>query len=830
MKLALSSEQHNSFAKYTVICLTALLYPVLANAAVGLQGSNYFGVVVVGAPVSQLEQLTNQNTTTLTIGSISTNGSEFTQTNNCGSSLMAGASCTIIVTFRPGATGNRTGPLVVTDSDSTSPQSMTLSGVGTAVAFTPGLNGANSSAGVLAFGSQNVFTISTAMTVQLTNVVSAPLNFVNIIASGDFSQSNTCGSTLPGHSSCTITVVFTPTAAGARTGYVEVGDTDPTKEQAVILSGTGQTPTTTVSVRPRVASVTFAQTQQFQAWISGIVSSNVTWTVDSITGGNTSVGTISSSGVYSPPTNPSLHIVTAINNSDRTQSAISQVVVTNFGGAFTYQYDNARTGQNLLETVLTTGNVNPVQFGKLFSFLVDGQVYAQPLYVPNVNIPGQGSHNVIYVATEHDSVYAFDADGLSSVPLWYTKLVYPPSGYTTVPCNNVADCTITPEIGITSTPVIDPANNVLFVLTLAKDVTNGVTTYEHRIHSLDIRTGAETRTSTVVFAALPGTGDGSNKGYIQFNPITHGQRPALLLVNGIVYIAWASHGGDVSPYHGWVIGYDEALRGVTAWMTSPNGSRAGIWQSGAGLAADQNGNIYLISGNGTFDVNTGGVDYGDSFVKLGTTSGLAVADYFTPYNQDVMNSQDLDFGSGGPLLLPDQPTFPTHLTVGCGKLGTIYLVNRDNMGQYNPNRDQIVQELVGAVGGTFSSPSYWQNAVYFLGSFDNLKSFRLYNGQLSFLGQGAQQLSGLGATLAVSANGSTNGIVWAIDSSAWLTDGPAVLRAYDASRVYRELYDSAMAGTRDSAGLAVRFTVPMVANGKVYVGAANELDAYGLLP
>ena len=816
-------------ATYTAVGLVALLGPVLAKANVGLQGNNYFGVIVVGASESQIEKLTNQNTTPLTISSVVVNGGDFTQTNNCGSLLPAGASCNIFVTFKASATGSRTGSLVVTDSDPTSPQSMPLTGVGTAVAFTPGWSGANDAIGRLAFGSQNVFTTSSAMTVQLTNVVSAPLHFVTIIASGDFAQTNTCGSTLPGNASCTITVTFTPSAAGARSGFVEVGDTDPTNQQAVVLSGTGQTSVTTVSVSPRVASLTFMQTQQFQAAINGTVSTNVTWSVDGTIGGNSSVGTISSSGLYSPPSNAGSHLVTATSNSNNTQSATSHVVITNFGGAFTYQYDNARTGQNLQETVLTTGNVNPAQFGKLFSYPADGQIYAEPLYVPNVSIPGNGSHNVIFVATENDSVYAFDADGLSSVPLWHTNFAYPPTGYTPIPCGDTGDCTITPQIGITSTPVIDPTNNVLFVHTQAKDVTNGVTTYEQRIRAVDIRTGAEMRISTVIFAALPGTGDGSKNGYIQFNPLLQGQRPALLLLNGVIYVAWASRGQDDRPYHGWVIGYDETLRGITAWMTNPNGSDAGIWQSGAGLAADQDGNVYLMSGNGTFDVNTGGVDYGDSFVKLGTAGGLAVLDYFTPYNQNVMTDQDLDLGSGGPMLLPDQPTFPTHLMVGCGKLGNIYLLNLDNMGQYNPNSDQIVQELVGAVGGCFSSPSYWQDTVYFLGSFDALKAFRLYNGQLSFLGQGSG-LSGRGATLAISANGSTNGIVWALDTSAWLTNGPAVLRAYDASRVYRELYDSTMAGTRDTPGLAVRFTVPMVANGKVYVGTGNELDVYGLLP
>jgi len=829
MKLILGSEQQlASLARYILACLMALLGPVLAKATVGLQGNNYFGIIVVGASESQLITLTNQSSTTLTISSIVANGVDFTQTNNCGSSVATGGSCNIIVTFRPGATGNRTGSLVVTDSDSTSPQSLTLSGVGTAVAFTPGLNGGNSSIGSLAFGAQNVFTTSSAMTVQLTNVVSAPLNFVNIIASGDFTQTNNCGNTLMGNARCTITVTFTPSAAGGRTGYIEVGDTDPTKQQAVVLSGTGQIPATTVSVSPRVASVTFTETQQFQAAINGTVSTNVTWSVDGIIGGNSSIGTISTSGLYSPPSNASSHLVTATSNSNNTQSATSRVVITNFGGAFTYQYDNARTGQNLQETVLTTGNVNPTQFGKLFSYPVDGQIYAEPLYVPNVSIPGNGSHNVIYVATQNDSLYAFDADGLSSVPLWHTSFVYPPSGYTPIPCGDTGDCTITPQIGITSTPVVDPSNNLLFVLTQAKDVTNGVLTYEQRIHAVDIRTGAETRISTVIFAVLPGTGDGSKNGHIQFNPLLQGQRPALLLLNGVIYVAWASRGNDDAPYHGWVIGYDETLHGVTAWMTNPNGSDAGIWQSGAGLAADQDGNVYLMSANGTFDVNTGGIDYGDSFVKLSTAGGLAVLDYFTPYNQGTYN-QDLDLGSGGPMLLPDQPTFPSHLMVGCGKLGTIYLLNRDNMGQYNSNTDQIVQELVGAVGGTFSSPSYWQDTVYFLGSFDAPKAFRLYNGQLSLLGQGTG-LSGRGATLAISANGPTNGIVWALDTSAWLTNGPAVLRAYDASRVYRELYDSTMAGTRDTPGLAVRFTVPMVANGKVYVGTANELDVYGLLP
>ena len=526
------------------------------------------------------------------------------------------------------------------------------------------------------------------------------------------------------------------------------------------------------------------------------------------------------------------------------QSASATVYVSSYSGTFTFHNDNLRTGQNVNEMVLTPANVNSVQFGKLFSYATDGISHASPLYAANVNIPGKGVHNVVYVATEHDTVYAFDADGLSSTPLWQVSFINPTAKITTVPPADTGETgDIYPEIGITGTPVIDPTAGTLYIVAKTKEGSGGSASYVQRLHALDMTTGAEKSGSPVVLqATVSGSGAGSSGGQLPFNSLRENQRPALLLSNGVIYIAFASH-GDQPPYHGWVLGYNATtLQQVMAYCESPNGTEGGIWQSGLGPAGDTAGNVYFMTGNGTFDANTGGLDWGDSFVKLGPTG--TVLDYFTPHDQNIMDSNNWDLASSGILLLPDQPGAVPHLLVGAGKTGTLYLVNRDSMGHYNANNDnQIVQSLVNVFPngtpepGNYSAPVYFNGSVYFSPIDDTIKAFQLNNGLLttSPTSSSPDIYPYPGGSIAVSGNGNSNGILWAIQRndpgvSDPGTTAPGVLRAYLASNLGTELYNSTQAGTRDALDYAAKFTIPLVANGKVFVLTNGALTAFGLLP
>jgi uncharacterized protein (TIGR03437 family) len=492
----------------------------------------------------------------------------------------------------------------------------------------------------------------------------------------------------------------------------------------------------------------------------------------------------------------------------------------------TYQYDNSRAGGNANEAILTKANVNATQFGKLFSHSVDGLVYAQPLYVANVPIAGKGVHNVVYVATEHDSVYAFDADsnsGANSASLWQVNFLNAAAGVTTFPAADTGCDQIEPEIGITGTPVIDPASGTIYLVAMTKETSAVGASYVARLHALDIGTGAERSGSPVVIQAqYPGTADGGS--IVTLNVKSYKQRPGLLLLNGTVYTGWSSH-CDGGHYQGWLIGYDaRTLRQTTVYNSVPDGNMGSFWAGGSAPAADAAGNIYVVTGNGSFNYAMGGRNLGESYIKLSSAGGLAVADYFTPYNYVQLNNDDADVGSAGVALLGDEAGSPAHphLMAGAGKEGRAYLLDRDSMGGLHAGSDQIVQSLPGAIGGMFGNPSYFNQLVYFCAANDNFRAFSIVNAQMKEISRTAAPFGFPGCVPTISANGQSAAIVWAIDPSG-------TLHAYDAGNLASELYNSNQNRARDAFGSAVKFSAPAVANGKVYAGTQNSLVVYGLL-
>ncbi len=496
----------------------------------------------------------------------------------------------------------------------------------------------------------------------------------------------------------------------------------------------------------------------------------------------------------------------------------------------TYRNDLARSGGYLTEKILTPANVNPAQFGKVFTDAVDGQVYAQPLYLSSVPIPGQGLHNVVFVATEHNSVYAFDADsnaGADANPLWQVNLTDRAAGETTVSAADAMNCpTITPEIGITGTPVIDPSTGTLYVLAASMRGQS----FFHRLHALDLATGAERPGSPVIVdASVPGAGgDFFSPSPVEFLPYFQINRAGLLLLNGVVYTGWASH-CDARSYHGWIIAFDgKDLHQVSVFNSTPNANQGAFWMGGAAPSADRAGNIYAVSGNGKFDGDVNGADLGDSVIKL-SSPGLTVVDSFTPFNQEYLDRADIDLGSSAAVLLPDAAGSASHphLLVNAGKEGRIYLIDRDQMGRFQAGSDrQIVQSIAGAVGPVFGGPAYYNNTLYFAPANDRVKAFPISEAHIEAppSSQSASVIPYPGAVPAVSADGSLNGIVWLIEAGA-----AGILHAYDASDLGRELYNSGMNASRDAPGPLTKFSAPVIANGKVYIGTGNSLAVFGLL-
>jgi hypothetical protein len=519
-----------------------------------------------------------------------------------------------------------------------------------------------------------------------------------------------------------------------------------------------------------------------------------------------------------------------------TVAAASGVNVT------TYHNDNARDGWNAAETVLTPQNVNFNQFGKLRELAVDGKVDGQPLYISGLSVAGQ-THNVLIVVTENGSAYAFDPD--SGTQLWKVSAL----GTNETPSDDHGCSQITPNIGITDTPVIDRGygpNGAVFLVAMSKDSSSK---YHQRLHALDLASGAELQGSpSEIQASFPGNGYGSSNGSQVFDPGQYAERVGLLLMNGQIYLAWTSH-CDEDPYTGWLMAYSEAtLQQTSVLNLTPNGpstphygdGEGSVWMAGSGLAGDTQGNIFFLDANGTFDttLNANGFpaqgDFGNAFMKVSTTGNvLAAADYFAAYNLQSESDADQDLGSGGAMLLPDQTDangHTRHLAVGAGKDTNIYVVDRDNMGKFNASSNNaIYQELPNALsGGAWSMAALFNNTVYYAGQGDHLKAFPITKALLATTpaSESANAFAYPGATPSVSSNGSQNGIVWAIENQ----NGAGVLHAYDTTNIPTELYDSNQAANSRDHFSDNKFVPPMIANGKVYVGTTNSVAVFGLLP
>jgi hypothetical protein len=494
----------------------------------------------------------------------------------------------------------------------------------------------------------------------------------------------------------------------------------------------------------------------------------------------------------------------------------------------TSQYNNQRTGATLSEKVLTPQNVNSQQFGKLGEFKVDGAVYAQPLFLPAVEIPGKGKHDVLFIATEHDSVYAFDAYRTTDPPLWQASLLNKQKGEKPVSVRAVACPFIQPEVGITPTPVIDRKTGTIYVLAR----TSVDRQYFQHLHALAITTGAEKFGGPkLITASVPGRGDGAVSGRVQFDALRENPRASLLLVNGVVYLTWASS-CDVDPYHGWVMAYDAATLAQKGILNvTPYGKQGGIWASDTGPAADTEGNIYVPTGNGSFDAASGGKDYGDSVLKLTLkNSAIEIADYFTPFDQAKLSDADADLGSSGSLLLPDQLGAHRHLLLQPTKNSTLYVIDRDQMGKFNANGDAIVQVLRMGGQGAYGAMAYWNGHLFFATSDDWLRDYTILGGQIKFSKSSNTKFENPGASPTVSANGTQNAIVWAVATKTWDgPDRPAIFYAFDANRIDQPIYSSEQNSSRDRAATATRFVIPIVVNGHVYFAARGAVEVYGLL-
>jgi len=693
-------------------------------------------------------------------------------------------------------------------------------------------------------------TANTAVTWQVNGVIGGDAINGAISTTGVY----TAPATLPTPATVTVTAV---------------AQADPTKSAAAVVTITSSGGSG-ITVSPRQDGLATSQTLSMTATLTNDPGNlGVTW---SSPGGGSFSPVTSTSGspvTFTAPSAPGVVTITATSVATPTATGTATIGVTNLAGMLTYHNDLSRVGANQQEYTLTPSNVATATFGKLFSCQVDGAIYAQPLWIPRLSI-NCVIHNAVLVVTMHDSVYLLDADGSSAaspqcVTFWSKQLL--PAGETWGSYADVGSSDIFPDIGVLGTPVIDPATNTVYLVAKSKTISGGA--YQQRLYALNLADGSERTAHVSIDSSItvPGTCDGGST--VAFNPLRQNQRAGLALVNGTtIYVAWASHGdidqasGGTGQYHGWVMSFSAStLARANVWNSTPNNlsgtlyCRGGIWMSGGAPAIDNSNNVYVMTGNGVFDAGSGGSNYGDSYMKL--TSSLAVSDYFTPHNQSILDGGDTDVGAGGTALLIDQTSGPvTHLMVGAGKSGTFYLLNRDNLGHFNAANDLAAVQSWTATGNSFSTPAFWNNNMFFFGTvfkatqvgqqYTFIPSTGLFTTTPAFSTPAGFGFPG--ATPSVSSNGTSNGIVWAIDTSNYGTNdsgvataGPAILHAYSATNLGTELWNSSQ-GSGNTAGFAVKFTVPTVANGKVYIGTRGndntngsgtvlgELDVYGLLP
>jgi Immunoglobulin I-set domain/PQQ-like domain len=643
--------------------------------------------------------------------------------------------------------------------------------------------------------------------------------FMNGTASGTNSNTFSIAQTTTGESGAQIYVKATNSAGSATSN-------------TVTLTVNPAAPTApAITQQPANATVTVGQPATFTVAATGTAPLTYQWFLNGTAAGtNASTYTISQTTLGQTGAQIYVTVTNSVNTAtSQTVTLTVNAVQPSTVNVLTYHNDLARTGQNLNESILTTANVKSANFGLVGNLSVDAGVDAEPLYVSNLNVVG-GVHNVVYVVTENDSVYAFDADTFAQ--LWHVSVL----GANETASDNRGCGQVSPIIGITSTPVIDlgaGTHGEIFLVAMSLDNSGN---YHQRLHALDLTTGAEISGSPVTVQATFPTTNGTTT----FDPKQYKERAALLLLNGVLYTTWASH-CDSGPYTGWIMGYNETtLQRSSVLDVTPNGGDGAIWMAGDGPAADSSGNIYFLAGNGTFDdtLNGNGFpehgDYGNAFIKLSTAgNGLSVADYFTMFNTDQESDADEDLGSGGEMLLPDvqdtqQNTW--HLAVGAGKDGHLYVVNRDLMGKFNTNNDSAIHQEIdtnGLSGGVFATPAYFNNVVYYGAVGDHLRAFSIANAKLTAPASSmtAESFGYPGTTPSISANGSSAGVVWAVENN-----GGGVLHAYDATNLGTELYNSNQAANSRDHFADNKFITPMIANGKVYVGTTNSVAVFGLLP
>jgi hypothetical protein len=695
--------------------------------------------------------------------------------------------------------------------------------------------------------------------------------------SGSGCNGSTCGTLSATSSASGVPITYTAPSTVPSPATVTLTATlssNSSRKASATITFTGTVGAISVSISPKRGGLALAQALPLTATLQNDTAhKGVTWSASGSSCSASACGTFTNvtttSATYVAPTTAGSYSITATSVANVTKSASMSLGVTDLSGVLTYHNNLSRDGTNTHEFALSTSSITTATFGKLFSCQTDGAIYAQPLWIPQLSVAGV-PHNVIVVATQHESLYAFDADASPCVTLWHVSLIDSAhggtGGETSVPSSGTGALVgsgygdIAPEVGVTGTPVIDPATNTLYVV--SKSVNASKQFFQH-LHAIDLTTGNERVTPYSITSSISVRGNAPDSvgGQVAFNPRTAHQRPGLVLSNGVVYVAWASH-EDTDPYHGWLIGFSASTLAPVAngaFNTTPNTvnsatyARGGIWMGGGAPAVDSNGYLYCITGNGTFSASSGGPNYGDTVLKMNTTGGLSVADYFTPLDQATLDANDTDFGSGAATVLVDQPTAPVpHLVVGGGKEGNLFLLNRDNLGQFNSSANKVV-ETVALGNSIFATPVFWQANLYVAGV-GPMKHFVFNAATGQFAGspysQSATSYGFPGSTPSLSADGTTNAILWSLDNTKYCTPqspgcGPTVLHAYDATNLATEFWNSTQAaGNRDQAGNAVKFSVPTVANGKVYVGTRGnntggvdsstsvpgELEVYGLLP